>query len=260
MPRRPPRPTRHCQAETRTCACTHHQRTHQRVAPDQPKRGPCTVEGCACQRFAGKPCTQDKVDAKNSRCRLHGGPSLGGLASPTYRHGRTSKYRSVLTETLARWFDAFSADPQLLDLHDEIAVTGALATEALARVAQDGSDLDRWQALRRAYAEMQGALHMKDTAVMRVAFATMGEILEGHASGLQSRREYLRIIDSGRKLIETEMKRRVAAEQVVTWEQLAMFLAAYTASVKKHVSDPKMRAAILMEFERLTTATTTAVQ
>lgn len=45
-----------------------------------------------CARTRGGGLCQNYVMAGRSRCRMHGGASLRGPASPRYRHGRYSHY------------------------------------------------------------------------------------------------------------------------------------------------------------------------
>jgi hypothetical protein len=44
---------------------------------------------CGARTRSGTPCRSPAM--KNGRCRMHGGGSLGGEASPRYRHGLYTK-------------------------------------------------------------------------------------------------------------------------------------------------------------------------
>src|SRR5215831_19115754 len=46
--------------------------------------------GAKC-RTTGKPCTRPPVSGR-TRCRVHGGATPVGIASPHYKHGRRSAY------------------------------------------------------------------------------------------------------------------------------------------------------------------------
>ena len=61
----------------------------------------------------------------NGRCRLHGGKSPAGLASPHYKDGRYSK---ALPARLAARYATAEADPRLLELRDEVALTDVART------------------------------------------------------------------------------------------------------------------------------------
>jgi hypothetical protein len=51
--------------------------------------GAKTRAGTPCKRLARRP---------QGRCRLHGGCSLIGVAHPSYKHGRRSKYLGWMPE------------------------------------------------------------------------------------------------------------------------------------------------------------------
>jgi hypothetical protein len=46
---------------------------------------------CGARTRSGAPCKNATI-GQTGRCRMHGGKSLGGIASPRYKHGRYSKY------------------------------------------------------------------------------------------------------------------------------------------------------------------------
>lgn len=66
----------------------------------------------------------------NGRCRIHGGASLGGIASPTFKTGRYSK---VLPEALRYRYEVARDDEDLLSLRDEIALLDLRITELLGQ-------------------------------------------------------------------------------------------------------------------------------
>lgn len=67
-------------------------------------------------------------------CRLHGGDSPSGIASPHFKHGKDSRYIHVLPQELARHFDA--TDPRLVELSEEIAILKAGVASMLSRMQE----------------------------------------------------------------------------------------------------------------------------
>lgn len=63
--------------------------------------------------------------------------------------------------------------------------------------------------------------------------------------------EIVSLIEQRRKLVETERKRLVEMQQMITAEQAAVLIAALTDAVRRHVDDPDALAAIASEFDRL---------
>jgi hypothetical protein len=61
-----------------------------------PSPKPSTVCGAKCRN--GRTCTQKPMP--NGRCRLHGGKTPAGIASPHWRHGRRSKYEKHLPKEM----------------------------------------------------------------------------------------------------------------------------------------------------------------
>lgn len=59
------------------------------------------------------------------------------------------------------------------------------------------------------------------------------------------------LTEQRRKLVETERKRLVDMQQMITSEQAATLVAALTDAVRRHVDDPDTLAAIATEFDRL---------
>lgn len=91
---------------------------------DQPMKG-----GVCGAKLRGRAETCRKAPlAGRTRCRLHGGASLIGVESRTYRHGRYSK---ALPPDMATRYRASRRDPALLTLRDEIALLDARTTGLL---------------------------------------------------------------------------------------------------------------------------------
>jgi hypothetical protein len=81
---------------------------------------PIPYEGlCAARTRNGQPCRRYRL-AGRSRCRLHGGLSLIGPASPAWRHGRYSKI--AFRYGISQAYEDARNDPNLLSLRNSIAV------------------------------------------------------------------------------------------------------------------------------------------
>lgn len=79
-------------------------------------------------------------------CRLHGGKSLAGISSPTFKHGKNSKYFAHLPDGMAAHFHP--DDPKLIELREELALVDAGVVELL----------DRQQAQKRVSAKARKEL------------------------------------------------------------------------------------------------------
>lgn len=79
----------------------------------------------------GKDETCQNPAMPNGRCRLHGGKSLKGAMQPAFKTGRYSK--SLPTRLAAR-YEELAADPELLNIRDEILVLRARLSDLLSKV------------------------------------------------------------------------------------------------------------------------------
>lgn len=88
-----------------------------------------------------------------TRCRLHGGRSLAGPASPTWRHGFFSR---VLDGTCRREYHARRQDPRLVELREHLALVDARLLDTLERL-RTGESLSAWERVGIALQELQAA-------------------------------------------------------------------------------------------------------
>lgn len=149
----------------------------------------------------------------NGRCRVHGGATPSGPASPHFKTGRYSRI-GLLPANLASHYARTSAqlDQELLALVDEIALIDARIGEMLA-LSADGR-------------------HGQTIAP------------EGwkHLEGL---------IEQRRKLVETETKRRKETQETLSIVQVRAILSAVAAAIHAHVTNLQERAAVAMELRKL---------
>src|SRR5262249_55581059 len=88
------------------------------IEASQPYRRLPTGDGERCgAKLRGKNAVCKRRPLKGrKRCRLHGGNTPAGVASPHFRHGRRSKYLRDLPKKLTDYCTAASEDQDLLSL------------------------------------------------------------------------------------------------------------------------------------------------
>jgi len=178
-------------------------------------------------------------------CYKHGGASLRGMAAPGYKHGKFCK--DIPTRMAARYLEA-RHDPELLHQRDEISLLDARLLDVLTRV-DTGESGKIWSELRQELAEFKTC--PKDKRGKHLA--NMGSLIErGHGDSV-AWAEIVSLLEQRRRLIESERKRLVEMQQVITAEQAMAFVGALVAAVSRHVSDRLTLSAITAEFESLTT-------
>lgn len=201
---------------------------------------------CGATTRSGKPCQARPM--ANGRCRMHGGKSLAGPASPAFKTGRYSKYLPArLTE---RYAEAVN-DPELLALREDVALIDARLADLLRRV-DSGESGQLWKDVRQAYQSFIKARRRGDDEAAAAAFDELGELIERGASDHAAWSEIAALLEQRRRLVESERRRLVEMQQVITAEQAMVLIAAVVDVVRKHVSDRHILSAISRDIGALT--------
>ena len=183
----------------------------------------------------------------NGRCRLHGGKSLGGLASPTFKHGR---YSRVLPARLAARYDEATTDPALLELRADVALLDARLSDVLGRV-DTGESGALWTTLQNHRRDVLAAKRAGDSVAQAVALNALLETVgQGHAD-YRAWAEIGALLEQRRKLVESERKRLIEAQQTLTVEKAMLLIGAISGIIKAHVHDRAILAAIGRDIEGL---------
>jgi hypothetical protein len=200
----------------------------------------------ATAKSTGKPC-QRWVIAGRSVCQVHGGKTPRGLASPQTRTGRYSK--DMPTRMAARYQEA-QADPELLVLRDEIALLDSRLADVLSRV-DTGESGALWSQLARSWDDFMTARAGGNVAKMTEALAVHETMLARGRADYAAWAEIGTLLDRRQRFVESERKRYVEMQQMVSLEQAMLFLGAVTDAIRRHVTDQATRAALGRELELL---------
>jgi len=145
-------------------------------------------------------------------------------------------------------------DPDVLALHQEVALVDARLAELLAAV-DTGESRAAWDAIGTAIQAMERANVRKDLDAAREAWQDIkGAAARGKGTA-QAWRDVEKTIDLRRKLVESERKRLVEAKDVITAEQAMLLVTALTAAVRDHVHDPDVLRAITADLGRIAPGT-----
>ena len=206
----------------------------------------------ACPECGEDRACKSKVGREGERCRHHGGRSLAGVASPSFKHGRYSKF---LPERLIGRYGEARADPELLALRDEIALVDVRLTELLQRL-ETGETAGKWARLAATYGDLKAAQVERDVGGTAAALQKLGTIIEGEACEDVVWGDIIALLDQRRKLVESERKRLVEMQQMITVEQALALLARIQQVILDNVSDRGIISAISAEFKRIAVADT----
>jgi hypothetical protein len=199
---------------------------------------------CGARNRQGEPCQRWAL-AGRTRCRLHGGKTLVGTASANFRTGRYSAY---LPPRLRERYEQAADDPELLSLRSEVALLDARLTDLLSRVHTGESGL-LWAELRRAYRAFAKARLAGDDEA--AALAMVEHLIERAGQDHQAWAEIGELIEQRRKLAESEGKRLVTLQQMMTAEQAMVLMRNMVDIVTRHVSDRQALSAIVVEMRQL---------
>lgn len=182
-------------------------------------------------------------------CSIHGGKTPRGNLLPQTTTGRYS--RDLPTRLASRYAEAVS-DPDLLQLDSEIHLTDALIRDRLATL-DTGESGRLWRELNAAWREFAAARKAGDAAGMTVALAQIEPLINRGVADWSARQEVLDMVERRRKLVDSEGKRRVQMQQMITPDRAMLLVSALADTVMRHVSDADIRAAIARDVERLIT-------
>src|SRR5215216_7597664 len=207
----------------------------------------------AKSKRSGEQCKKDAVRGREV-CHIHGGKSLVGINSPTFKHGRFSK---SVPARLSESYHEMLADPNKLALDNELAVLVARNEELLAALDSEGS--------ARLYKRLRATMSAMDRASRdaRTARERGNQEAENRHSQKQAEllNELRRMILRGaseaerwdelrenmhaqRRLAESERKRLVDAHQMATIEEMMAAFGAMLSIIRKHVKDQNILRAI----------------
>lgn len=152
---------------------------------------------CGSPKRGGGICQVSRGLLPNGRCRIHGGTSPRGIASPNFKHGRWSQY---LPLGIAGKYQEAAADQSLMQIRQDIALADALLT---------------------SYTE---------------TLKTKRAVTPGQEKRI------LNLIDTRRKLIESEARRMTALAQTITAAQFMATMRLIAEAVRRHIEPDKLPA------------------
>jgi len=228
-------PVFYCGARTKSCRVCGHRFTKEEYDL-------WTCPECGEDRHCRR-----KVTREGERCRYHGGASLKGAAAPAFRTGRYSKY--LPTHLLDRYNTA-QADTELLSLREEVALLDTRLT-SLVEGLSTGESVGTWEVLGATHEQLMAARRSGDAAAMARALIRIGELIERGQNEGEQWNVIVTLLDQRRKLVESERKRLVELQQVITAERAMALITAIVHVVSRHVTDRGVLNAIAIDVRQL---------
>jgi hypothetical protein len=175
---------------------------------------------CGAKTRGGAPCRRPPLEGR-TRCRLHGGATPAGVASPHFRHGRRSRYLKDLPRDLGRAYRAALDDDELLSLRHELALTVAFIR---GRLAELPAAAPAWGKAVEALNDYKLA---KGDAEKAAALAALEQVVRAGAAAVSRERdvreEVRELMQEKGRLAAAEWRRLIDLRAVVPVEQAVLF-------------------------------------
>jgi len=183
---------------------------------------------CGAVTREGKPCRKKPVTDRN-RCHFHGGKTPRGIVHHNATHLKYS--RDMVGIALSQRYEDARKDKELLGMRDEIAILTARLGDVLKHV-ETGDTYAAWRQLRKEYDAMLKATREGKKDKVTDALNNIGTIITKGLGKHQNWNEISRLMETQKKLIESERKHLNQNKQVMTAEQ-AMSMLGFIVSVFK---------------------------
>jgi hypothetical protein len=197
---------------------------------------------CGALNRSGRPC--QRAPAANGRCNLHGGKSLAGIASPTFKHGRRSVYLKLLPREIGSRYKACLDDPELVSLKEELALQKARIAELCGQL--NTGPAPPWAEVNQAFAAFRAAQAAKDVDAMKASLAKVEQVI---AAGMNTAarqaevwEELLAVIQQKTRTAAAEWKRLGDLQGLLTVEDALAFAKCFIVAAREVVTDPDVLA------------------
>lgn len=198
-----------------------------------------TAPKCGAKTRAGGQCQQPAME--NGRCRLHGGKTPVGIASPQFKNGRYTKM--LKNTTLADAYEAALRDPDLLDLSNEVALLQVRLQSIMGQLETQDS-AGRWQAAQNALQRYKLAAAHQDEYEWRIALNDLDDAIRDGGKESLVWDDFLKTLKSYTDVVAKEQKRRLDMNALISVDQAVGFAAELLYAVRDNVSDQRALTAI----------------
>jgi hypothetical protein len=170
---------------------------------------------------------------RNGRCQNHGGKSLIGPASGTYKHGRYSK---LLPNGLRETYEASLVDEQLLSLNDELSLIHVRVAD-LVRQLDDRGSVGIWRDLCAAWRDLKSAMQGGDRDALAAALGACGSLIDKGAADETVWAEIVRLVKDKSSIATAESRRQIELGTILTAAQATTWFSAVAHAVVSEVAD-----------------------
>jgi hypothetical protein len=152
---------------------------------------------------------------------------------------------------LAGRFEDAINDEELGTLKSEIALLDTRIGEMLSNVDTEQYG-DIWKQTNDSVHKLKAAINSKDGSLMASALNDLDACVRRGYSDMSTWDNILKLVEQRRKLTDSERKRMVDLQQMITAEQSMLLVTTLMRAVKTHVTDRHTLSAIANEIRAVT--------
>ncbi|MDM7940158.1 MAG: hypothetical protein QUS07_07440 [Methanothrix sp.] len=205
----------------------------------------------ATSKRTGERCKAQAVTGRTV-CKNHGGKTPVGIAAANFKTGRYSKY---LPDNLIEKFKESQSDPELLSLRDDIALIDSRLGFLLERITKLKTE-ELWEELNDKMDDLEDTTYTGSIQDIQKGIREIKTLLSNGTDARKTWVEIYGVLEGRRRLVESEEKRLVSMQQIITTERAMLLLAGITDTIKRHVTDVRQLDAIANDLRRLVASTT----
>jgi len=159
----------------------------------------------------------------------------------------------VLPTGLAEKYEQALVDQEMLALRDEIALLDTRLSDLLTAL-EVGTSVELWDNLRNSYDDLRSALNQKDLEAANRAMRSLDQAITTGGQERSTWSEIYTLLEARRRLVESEAKRLIQMQQVITTEQAMVLLARIQQVILENVTDKHALTILAAEFRQLVLA------
>lgn len=204
---------------------------------------------CGAKTRKGTPCQRPPVPGR-TRCKLHGGATLRGEESGTFKHGRYSKY---MPQRLKQQYEDALENDETNILRDNMQLRDAIISERLQTLEDAPDSATVWKELRKQLDIIERAYKDEQYGDLDVAIATLRTLSDERLIYLETLKELKDDLAEQRKDRVAISQIEYKGEQAITPQQLMTLMGAVVHLITETVSSKDERIRLADGLDNLIT-------
>jgi hypothetical protein len=179
---------------------------------------------------------------------MHGGASLKGAQSGTFKHGKFSKH---MPTRLAAIYNDLQENGELISIDRNLHLREAFLREGLETLKDAGDPAQAWEDLRKAHEVLMIGITTLNEPLLQKAARTMEKIIDDRYRYHETVKELNKTLTEQRQDIKAKASIELAKENAFTASQVTTLIGAVVSLIMMNVTDKEQRFAIVDGIDRL---------